>query len=44
MSGVKNLAQAESKGKEPITNEKLKENGIASKSEQSEKYGEEKHK
>ena len=29
MSGVKNLAQAESKGLEPITNDKLREEGVA---------------
>jgi len=44
MSGVERLAQAESKGLKVITNEDLKDDGIASKSEQSEKYGEEKHK
>jgi hypothetical protein len=42
MSGVKNLVQAENKGLEQVTNENLKEDGVASKTEQSEKYGEEK--
>ena len=35
---------AEKKGKSQPTNEDYKENGIASKTEQSEKYGEEKNK
>jgi hypothetical protein len=42
--GVKKYVQAENKGMEQVTNEDLKDDGIASKSEQSEKYGEEKHK
>ena len=41
MSGVKRLAQAESKGLEQVTNENLKENGVASSKESKEKYGEE---
>jgi hypothetical protein len=44
MSGVKNLVMAENKGLKQPTNEDLKENGVASSSEQSEKYGEEKSK
>lgn len=36
MSGVKNLAQAETKGMTPITNEHLKEYGLASEGEKSE--------
>ena len=42
MSGAKRLAQAESKGLEQVTNEDLRENGVASSQEQSESYGEEK--
>lgn len=42
MSGAKRLAQAEYKGLKQITNEDLREEGVASKKEQSEKYGEEK--
>lgn len=44
MSGAKRLAQAESKGLKQVTNEDLKDEGVASKVEQSEKYGEEKNK
>jgi hypothetical protein len=44
MSGVKRLEIVEVKGKEEVTNEDLKECGIYSASESSEKYGEEKHK
>ena len=42
MSGVKRLAQAENKGKKQVTNADLKETGVASKKEQTEKYGQEK--
>lgn len=42
MSGVKNLAAAENKGLEQVTNEDLRENGVASSKEQGEGYGEEK--
>lgn len=43
MSGVKNLCAAEKKGLEEVTNADLKDDGVANASEQSEKYGEEKH-
>jgi hypothetical protein len=43
MSGVKRKAMAETRGMKQITNEDLKDDGIGTKSEQSEKYGEEKH-
>jgi hypothetical protein len=42
-SGVFRKAAAEKRGLEQVTNEDLKDDGIASKSEMSEKYGEEKH-
>lgn len=42
MSGVKKLVQAENKGKKQVTNEDLKQDGVASKKESSEKYGQEK--
>ena len=42
MSGVQNQVQAENQGLTQPTNAQLKENGIASKTEQSEKYGQEK--
>ena len=43
MSGVHNKAQAEVKGLKEVTNEDLKDDGISTPSEMSEKYGEEKH-
>ena len=42
MSGVSRLVLAENKGLEVPTNEDLKEEGVASKKESSEKVGEEK--
>jgi hypothetical protein len=42
MSGVHKLAAAERKGLTQVTNEDLKEEGVASKKEASEKYEEEK--
>jgi hypothetical protein len=42
--GVKQYCAAEKKGKEVITNEDLKDDGVAHAGEQTEKYGEEKHK
>lgn len=44
MSGVMRKAIAEVKGKEIVTNEDLKDDGVSTPSEMSEKYGEEKHK
>jgi hypothetical protein len=41
-SGVHRLAAAERKGTTEPTNQDLKENGVASKKEQGEKYGKEK--
>lgn len=43
MSGVHRKAAAEMRGMKQVTNEDLKDDGIGTKSEQSEKYGEEKH-
>ena len=42
--GVKQYAMAEKKGLEQITNEDLKDESVASPTEQSEKYREENHK
>jgi len=41
--GVRNYVLAESRGLKQVTNEDLKDDGIAHAGEQSEKYGEEKH-
>ena len=43
MSGVKRKELAELRGMSQVTNEDLKDGGISTKSEQSEKYGQEKH-
>lgn len=43
MSGVKSKVMAESKGLEQPTNEDLRDDGVSTPSEMSEKYGEEKH-
>ena len=42
MSGVKKLCQAENKGPQQVTNADLKEDGVYSKKESGEQYGEEK--
>lgn len=42
--GVKQYVKAESKGLSQVTNEDLKDDGVAHDGEQTEKYGEEKHK
>jgi hypothetical protein len=43
MSGVHRKAAAEKRGLEQVTNQDLRDDGIATPSEMSEKYGEEKH-